>query len=70
MHPASCPRQPEWIQDVLRGMEHRMGYDTQANHAVPVDALVMLMNYIRKDAEECSNNWKPTSYGKLVHSFV
>ena len=36
-------------------MEYRMGYDTQADHVVLIDALVTLFDCVRKDAEECSN---------------
>ena len=47
----SCPGQSEWMQDALRGMEYRIGYDTHhADHEVPIDALVTLLDYIRKDA--------------------
>ena len=53
--PTSCPSQSKWMQDVLRGMEYRMQYDTQADHTVLIDVIVILLDYIRKDAEECSN---------------
>ena len=32
-----------------------MRYDTQANHTVPMEALMTLLDYITKDAEECSS---------------
>ena len=43
------------MQDVLRGIEYRMGYDTQANHELSMEALVTLLDYIKKDAEECGD---------------
>ena len=55
VRPTSCPSQSEWMQDVLRGMEYRMGYDTQADHAVPMEAMVTLLDYIKRDAEECKD---------------
>ena len=30
-----------------------MGYDTHADHAVLMEALVILLDYTKKDAEEC-----------------
>ena len=50
--PTSCPSQSERMQDVLGGMEYRTGYDTQANHAVPMETLVTLLDHIKKDAKE------------------
>ena len=58
------------MQDVLQGIEYRMGYDIQADHVAPIDALVTLLDCIRKDAEIVATSWKPTSYGKLVRSYI
>ena len=72
VHPTSCPSQLEWMRDVLRGMEYRMGYDTQADCVVTIDALVPLLDYMQKNTEECSDKLEAneTTVGKLVHSYV
>ena len=65
VRPTSCPSQSEWMQDVLRGMEYRMGYDTQADHAVPMEALVTLLDYIKRDAEECRDRLEANELWKI-----
>ena len=32
-----------------------MGYVTQAYHGVPIDALVQVLEYIKRDADACKN---------------
>ena len=65
MRPPSFPSQSEWMQDVLRGMEYRMGYDTQADHAVPMEALVTLLDYTKKDAKKCKDQLKAEKLWKI-----
>ena len=50
--PTSVLSQSKWMQDVPQGMEHSMGYDTEADHAIPINVLVAVMDYIKKDTEE------------------
>ena len=49
----------------LRGMEYRMEYDTQADHAVPMKALVTLLDYIKKDDEECKDRLEANKLWKI-----
>ena len=42
-----------------------MGYVTQADHAFPIDTLVTLLDYIRKDAKECRGKLEVNKLWKL-----
>ena len=52
VRPTSCPTQSEWMFDFLRGMENRMGFDSQADHGVGIEAIVQVLEYIKEDAAE------------------
>ena len=65
MPPTSFPSQSGWIQDVLRRIEYRTGYDTQANHAVPMEALATLLENIKKDAKECRDRLAANKLWKI-----
>ena len=58
----SCPSQSEWMQDVLWGIECMMGYDIEADHVVPIDMLVAVLDYIKK---ECSDKLKANELWKI-----
>ena len=51
VRPTSCPTQSEWFTDFWRGLERRMGHKSLANHAIPMGAMVALINLIKEDAE-------------------
>ena len=53
------------MQDVLRGMEYRMRYDTHAGHAVPMETLVTLLDYIKKEAEEYKDRLEANELWKM-----
>ena len=48
----SCPTQQKWFGLFSLGMESRMGYTTEANKALRIDAVVKLLELVREDAEE------------------
>ena len=48
----TCPAQSEWFYDFLRGLEFRMGCQSDPNHGLLIGAIVHLLNLIRIDAEE------------------
>jgi hypothetical protein len=50
--PTTCPSQSEWFHDVLRGMEHRMGCQSQPNHGLLMGAIVYLLELMAEDARE------------------
>ena len=52
IQPTSCPSQSEWFYDFLRGMEYRMGCQSQPNHGFLIGAIVHLLDYIKEDAQE------------------
>ena len=60
----SCPSQSAWFSDNMRGVEDRMGYETRANKAVPIGAIVEMLDMIKEDAEtaptleEANELWK------------
>ena len=52
IRPTSCPSQSEWFYDMLRGMEYRMGCQSQPNHGLLIGAIVYLLDLISEDAKE------------------
>ena len=48
----TCPAQSEWFYDFLRGLEFRMGCQSDPNHGLLMGAIVHLLDLIRIDAEE------------------
>jgi hypothetical protein len=52
IQPTSCPSHSEWFYDFLRGMEYRMGCQSQPNHGLLVGAIVHLLALIDEDAKE------------------
>jgi hypothetical protein len=50
--PTSCPSQSEWFYNVLRGMEYRMGCQSQPNHGLLMGAIVYLLELMAEDARE------------------
>lgn len=52
VRPTSCPTQSEFFTDAIRGMENRLGYDTHADHAVSIEAIVKCLHLIKEDAAE------------------
>ena len=40
------------MQDVCHGMEYCMGYDTEADRGVSIEAIVKLLDHIKTDAAE------------------
>ena len=47
-----CPAQSEWFHDFLRGLEFRMGCQSDPNHGLLIGAIVHLLALMRSDAEE------------------
>ena len=52
IRPTSCPSQSEWFYDFLRGMEYRMGCQSQPNHGLLIGAIVHLLALMAEDARE------------------
>ena len=52
VRPTSCPSQSEWFHDFLRGMEYRMGCQSQPNHGLLIGAIIRLLDFIDEDAKE------------------
>jgi hypothetical protein len=52
IRPTSCPSQSEWFYDFLRGMEYRMGSQSQPNHGLLIGAIVHLLDHVEADARE------------------
>ena len=50
---------------MLRGMEYQMGYDTQVNHGVSIEALVQVIEYIKTDADACDNKAEANDFWKV-----
>ena len=48
----NCPAQSEWFYDFLRGLEFRMGCQSDPNHGLLMGVIVHLLNLIRIDTEE------------------
>jgi hypothetical protein len=48
----SCPSQSEWFHDFLRGLEFRMGCQSDPNHGLLIGAIVHLLALMSSDAEE------------------
>jgi hypothetical protein len=53
------------MQDVLRGMEYRMGYDTEADHGVSIEAIVTALDYIKTDAAEAETEAEANQLYKI-----
>lgn len=51
VRPSGCPTQSEWMQDFLHGAESRMGFETEADHGVGINAIVQQLDYVKRDAE-------------------
>lgn len=68
VRPTGCPSQSEWMQLFLSGAESRMGFESQADHAVSIDAIVKLLEYAKRDAEtrrsvnDANTLWKFGAY--------
>ena len=58
------------MQDVLQGIEYRMGYDTEPDHALPNEALVVVLDGIKKDAKECSDKHEANELWKTTGAFT
>ena len=54
VRPTSCPSQSEWFYDFLRGMEYRMGCQSQPNHGLLIGAIIRLLGIMREDAAEAT----------------
>jgi len=54
VRPTSCPSQSEWFYDFLRGMEYRMGCQSQPNHGLLIGAIIRLLDLIKLDAEDAT----------------
>ena len=48
----SCPAQSEWFYDFSRGLEYRMGCQSDPDHGLVIGAIVHLLALIKADAEE------------------
>ena len=51
----SCPAQSEWFYDFSRGLEYRMGCQSDPNHGLLIETIVHLLGLIRADAEEAED---------------
>ncbi len=52
MRLTSCPAQWEWFHDFLRGLEFRMGCQSDPNHGLLMGAVVHILALVKADAEE------------------
>jgi hypothetical protein len=52
IRPTSCPSQSEWFYNFLRGMEYRIGSQSQPNHGLLIGAIVHLLDLTKTDARE------------------
>jgi hypothetical protein len=48
----SCPAQSEWFHDFLRGLEYRMGCQSDLNHGLLIGAIFHLLGLMKANAEE------------------
>jgi hypothetical protein len=48
----SCPAQSEWFHDFLRGLEYRMGCQSDPNRHLLMGAILHLLALMRADAEK------------------
>jgi hypothetical protein len=71
IRPTSCPAQSEWFYDFLRGMEYRMGCQSEPNHGLLIGAIVHLLEILSVDAREAEESgmdleanelWKAGAY--------
>jgi hypothetical protein len=71
IRPTSCPAQSEWFYDFLRGMEYRMGCQSEPNHGLLMGAIVHLLEILSVDAQEAEESgleleanelWKAGAY--------
>ena len=71
IRPTSCPAQSEWFYDFLRGMEYRMGCQSEPNHGLLIGAIVHLLEILSVDAQEAEESgleleandlWKAGAY--------
>ena len=51
VRPTGCPSQSEFLCDYWRALEYRMGAKPKPNHAVPIGAIVKMLDFIKRDAE-------------------
>jgi hypothetical protein len=51
----SCPAQSEWFHDFSRGLEYRMGCQSDPDHGLIIGAIVHVLALIKADAEEAEN---------------
>ena len=42
-----------------------MSYDMQADHGVPIEALVQVIEYIKTDADACDNKAEANDFWKV-----
>jgi len=52
--PYVVPVPVEWFYDFLRGVEYRMGCQSQPNHGLLIGAIIRLLELMREDADEAT----------------
>jgi hypothetical protein len=52
IRPTLCPSQSKWFYNFLRGMEYRMGCQSQPNHGLLIGAIVHLLALMAEDARK------------------
>lgn len=64
----SCPTQSNWFSDFLIGSEDRMGYDTKRQEALPIKTIVLMLQLVKRDADEKDDKYADCLYkfGALV----
>lgn len=64
----SCPSQSQWFTDFLLGAQDRMGFDTKNQLALPIKAIVLLLDMIKLDAEGLEEEYSSILYklGSLI----
>ncbi len=60
----SCPTQQKWFSLFSLGMESRMGYSTEANKALRIQAVVRILDMVRDEASEA-----PPGYARDLYKF-
>jgi len=65
VRPTSCPSQSDWIQDSLRGMEYRMGFESKVDHGISIDAILECLRRIRDAAEHADSDEEENELWKI-----
>ncbi len=61
----SSPTQSKWYYDFSRGLEYRMGCQSNPNHGLLIGAIVHLLGLIKADAEEAEEEGPLVDANKL-----